>query len=122
MEKVIFDFKKSTVQLLGRYQPFHDGHFALAKNAIDKVGQVAIMVRDTQGTDSSNPFNFESVKARIEERMDKEGLNGKYVVMLVPNITNIHYGRDVGYKIEKVELSSELQSISATKIRKEMGV
>ncbi len=116
-----FDYKKPTVQLLGRYQPFHDGHYALAKNAIETVGQVAIMVRDTKGTDEKNPFDFEFVKARIEERMEKEGHTGKYVVILVPNITNIHYGRDVGYKIEQIELSPELQAVSATKVRKEMG-
>jgi hypothetical protein len=39
-----------------------------------------------------------------------------------PNITNIVYGRDVGYKIEQVELSQELQSISATQKRKELGI
>jgi hypothetical protein len=39
---------------------------------------------------------------------------------LVPNITNICYGRDVGYKIEEIVLSKKIQKISATKIRKEM--
>ena len=41
-------------------------------------------------------------------------------MLLVPNITNICYGRGVGYKIEEVVLSEEIQKISATKIRKEM--
>ena len=40
--------------------------------------------------------------------------------MLVPNITNICYGRGVGYKIEEIELSKEIQEISATKIRAKM--
>ena len=40
--------------------------------------------------------------------------------MLVPNITNISYGRGVGYKIEEVILSEEIQKISATKIRAKM--
>ena len=40
--------------------------------------------------------------------------------MLVPNITNISYGRGVGYKIEEVVLPKKIQKISATKIRKEM--
>jgi hypothetical protein len=30
--------------------------------------------------------------------------------------------RDVGYSIEKIELSDEIHAISATKIRKEMGI
>ncbi len=37
--------------------------------------------------------------------------------MLVPNITNISYGRGVGYKIEEIVLPDEIQKISATKIR-----
>ena len=40
--------------------------------------------------------------------------------MLVPNITNICYGRGVGYKIEEIVMSEEIQKISATKIRKKM--
>ena len=40
--------------------------------------------------------------------------------MLVPNITNISYGRGVGYKIEAVVLPEKIQKISATKIRDKM--
>ena len=40
--------------------------------------------------------------------------------MLVPNITNICYGRGVGYKIEEIVLSEEIQKISARKIRAKM--
>ena len=45
---------------------------------------------------------------------------GHFKIMMVPNITNICYGRGVGYKIEEVVLSEEIQKISATKIRKKM--
>jgi hypothetical protein len=40
--------------------------------------------------------------------------------MVVPNITNICYGRSVGYKIEEIVLPKEIQEISATKIRKSL--
>ena len=40
--------------------------------------------------------------------------------MLVPNVTNICYGRGVGYKIEEIVLPEEIQKISATKIRAKM--
>ena len=45
---------------------------------------------------------------------------GRFKIMMVPNITNICYGRGVGYKIEEIELSKEIQEISATKIRAQM--
>ena len=38
----------------------------------------------------------------------------------MPNITNICYGRGVGYKIEEIVLDQKTQEISATKIRKKM--
>ena len=35
----------------------------------------------------------------------------------MPNITNIVYGRDVGYKIEQEHFSKDIEEISATAIR-----
>lgn len=117
-----FDWKKPTVQLLGRWQPWHEGHFQLFEKAISKTGQVAIQVRDTQGTDKKNPFDFDTVKKNILSRLSNEGyvLGKDYIIQLVPNITNISYGRDVGYSIEKIVLDAEIENISATKIRAEM--
>lgn len=109
-----------TVELLGRFQPFHDGHFKLAVNAIKTVGQVAIMVRDTQGTSEKDPFDYNFVRKGIVDRMNEEGYLGKYTVMRVPNVTNIHYGRDVGYKVERIHLDEGTEAISATNIRKMM--
>lgn len=119
----MWDNKKPTVQMLGRYQPFHDGHVELFKRAHAKTGQVVIMVRDVAGT-KSNPFNFDSVKNRIIHKLYEHKFlhNKDFRVDLVPNIVNITYGRDVGYKIEQEHLGEEIESISATNIRKEMGI
>ena len=113
-----WDNKKPTAQMLGRWQPFHDGHHTLFKEIIKKTGQVCIQIRDVQGVDD-NPFDFETVKKNIEDKLNLE-FDGRFKIMLVPNITNICYGRGVGYKIEEIELSKEVQEISATKIRAKM--
>jgi nicotinamide mononucleotide adenylyltransferase len=113
----MIDYKKPTAQMLGRWQPFHDGHIALFKKILKKTGQVQIMVRTMPKSDN-NPFVFEDIKKRIEEKL--KDYVGKFDVIKVPNITNICYGRDVGYKIEEVVLPKEIQEISATKIRQEM--
>jgi phosphopantetheine adenylyltransferase len=113
-----WDSKKPTAQMLGRWQPFHDGHYALFEEIIKKTGQVCIQVRDVKGVDD-NPFDFNDVKIKIEEKLNPKYKN-RFKVMLVPNITNICYGRGVGYKIEEIVLSEEIQKISATKIRKKM--
>ena len=60
-----------------------------------------------------------SVKKNIEERLNPE-FEGRFKIMLVPNVTNICYGRGVGYKIEEIVLPEEIQKISATKIRAKM--
>ena len=113
-----WDNKKPTAQMLGRWQPFHDGHYALFEESIKKTGQVCILVRDVQGVDD-NPFDFESIKSKITERLNQKYKN-RFKVVLVPNITNICYGRGVGYKIEEIVLGEKIQKISATKIRKTM--
>ena len=57
--------------------------------------------------------------ALTKERLNPE-FEGQFKIMLVPNITNICYGRGVGYKIEEIVLDEETQKISATKIRAKM--
>ena len=114
----VWDNKKPTAQMLGRWQPFHDGHYALFEEIIKKTGQVCIQVRDVQGVED-NPFNFDTVKKNIESKLSTKYKN-RFKVILVPNVTNICYGRGVGYKIEEIVLPEEIQQISATKIRAKM--
>jgi hypothetical protein len=72
-------------------------------------------LRDVAGTDDSNPYDFEKVKAEIEKACVEFG--DKVRVVELPNITDVFYGRGVGYNIEQLELSKEIQDVSATKIR-----
>jgi phosphopantetheine adenylyltransferase len=113
----VIDYNKPTAMMLGRWQPWHDGHQMLFEKSLKKTGQVIIMVRDTP-RDNSNPFNFEDVKTRIEKALFK--FEGKFEIIKVPNITNICYGRGVGYKIEEIVLPKQIQEISATNIRKQL--
>ena len=110
--------KAPTAQMLGRWQPWHGGHQKLFEETLKRAEQVLIMVRDVQGV-GDNPFDFETVKKNIEEKLNPK-FEGKYKIILVPNITNICYGRGVGYKIEEIVLDEETQKISATKIRQQM--
>ena len=123
----MFDWKKPTVQMLGRWQPWHGGHQALFNRCVAKTGQVVIQVRDVQGASGGggqddNPFKFEEVKKNIIEGLSLHGYQeGKdYIVIKVPNIIDISYGRGVGYSFTEHDLGSEIHKISATNIRKEM--
>jgi len=116
-----FDWRKPTVQMLGRWQPWHKGHRALFERAIAKTGQVCIMIRDCEGWNDSNPFKKEEVENFIHADL-REKYEGQYTILFVPNITNITYGRNVGYKIENEVFDEDTHSISATEIRKQMGL
>lgn len=112
------DYKKSTTQLLGRFQPWHRGHTELFKRAIAKTGQVVILLRESDGSEK-NPYSFEERSHLINTELSKEGFhhNIDYDIIRVPNIVNITYGRDVGYVIEQERLDAEVEAISATAIR-----
>ena len=123
----MFDPKKPTVQMLGRWQPWHDGHQELFKRCIAKTGQVIIQVRDVQGVSGGidqddNPFNWDDVCKNIENGLLKDGYKRgiEYEIMLVPNIVNITNGRGVGYKLEEEIFDESVSAISATKIREQL--
>ena len=131
-----FDSKKPTTQMLGRWQPWHAGHTALFKRALMETGQVCIQIRDVGGivgsdagagrtaTQDDNPFDLETVKNNIINALGTEGFvyNQDYIIMLVPNIVDISYGRGVGYTFTQHDLGEEIHSISATEIRAKLRV
>ena len=116
-----FDWKKETVQMLGRWQPWHEGHRALFDRLIARTGQVVIQIRDVQGWQGSNPFEVEKVKAFIKRDLDPI-YQGQYEIQVVPNIVHIGWGRGVGYTYAEETFDDAITDISATKIRKELGL
>jgi nicotinamide mononucleotide adenylyltransferase len=116
----MFDWKHPTTQMLGRWQPWHDGHTELFRRALAETGQVCIMIRDVGGivgedagagrtaAQTDNPFDIEVVKANIITALAKQGYEHKidYVIMEVPNIVDISYGRGVGYTFTEHDLGS----------------
>ena len=74
----MFNWKKPTVQMLGRWQPWHDGHQELFKRCVAKTGQVAMQVRDVQGASGGddqddNPFDWNLGWKHIEDGHMKDG-------------------------------------------------
>ena len=117
----VFDWKKETVQMLGRWQPWHEGHRALFERLIVRTGQVIIQIRDVQGWQGSNPFAIDQVKAFIKRDLDPV-YQGQYEIQVVPNIVHIGWGRGVGYTSGEETFDESITDISATKIRASMGL
>ena len=114
----LHDWSAPTTLMLGRYQPWHEGHHALYEEAGKRTGQVLLGVRNTYNTSEKDPLTFDQVKGYIA----KDSVMDDALVLRLPNITNIVYGRDVGYKIEQVDLGATIHAISATEKRKELGI
>ena len=126
----MFTWNKPTTQLLGRWQPWHDGHTELFKRALAETGQVCIMIRDVEGFEgdagagrtaaqTDNPFDMHTVIANIEKGLAAHGYtnNEQYIIIVVPNIVDISYGRGVGYTFTEHDLGEDIHKISATDIR-----
>jgi hypothetical protein len=114
----LHDWSTPTTLMLGRYQPWHEGHHALYVEAGKRTNQVLLGVRNTYNTSEKDPLKFDQVK----EYIAKDDFMDGALVLRLPNITNIVYGRDVGYKIEQVDLGADIHAISATQKRKDMGL
>jgi len=105
----------------GRWQPLHKGHQELFKQALDKGKNVLICIRDGKPNEK-NPFTATEVKKNIINHYETEVESGKIAVTIIPDICSIEFGRGVGYDIIEHTPPSDIGDISATKIRKEMGL
>ena len=58
----LHDWREPTTLMLGRYQPWHEGHHALYEEASKRTKQVMLGVRDTYKTSEKDPLKFNEVK------------------------------------------------------------
>ena len=60
--------------VLGRFQPFHNGHAYLVEQAVERFGNVTIAVGSSQEEwTMDNPFSFEERKGMIQQWADATG-------------------------------------------------
>jgi adenylylsulfate kinase len=111
-----FNWKKKSAIYIGRFQPFHSGHKQIFIKALKKNNQVVILVMDAYKTSKKNPFTFVQVKKKINADLKK--YSGKFIIIKIPCVSRVIYGRKVGYKIEKINLPKKIEKISATDIRR----
>jgi len=112
------DWSKNTGMMLGRFQPWNSGHRAMFEqianlpysNHRDKnkitPRQVVIMVRHQP----DGKYTFDEIKQQIVDDLEPK-YHGQYTVMLVPNVTNVFMGRQVGYDVERIDLTSDMEPV-----------
>ena len=110
---------KQYSMVVGRFQPFHDGHKWLMNQCLDEGKNVLICIRDIE-PDDKNPYTSEEVENRITGALIELIQEGRVKVMIIPNIESINFGRGVGYDIIEHIPPQEVSDISATKIREQL--
>lgn len=99
---------------VGRYQPYHYGHISLIEQKLNEGIPALIMVRDIE-PDEKNPFTTEQTIDMIQTYHESKGQD--VIVMKIPDIESVNYGRGVGYEINEFTPPDNIGFISATKIR-----
>ena len=110
---------KQYSMVVGRFQPFHDGHKWLMNQCLDEGKNVLICIRDIE-PDDKNPYTSQEVENRITGALIDLIQEGRVKVMIIPDIESINFGRGVGYDIIEHIPPQEVSDISATKIREQL--
>lgn len=105
-----------TSLFIGRYQPWHEGHATLVRVVLDEGKKAVIALRDTE-ISPENPYTAADRKAVIEAYYKGTKYENMVQVIIIPDITDVCYGRKVGWGIRQIHLDEKIESISATKIR-----
>lgn len=95
---------------IGRFQPFHAGHQALIQSVLDEGKNVCVALRLTD-KDEKNPYTVEERAEMIHKALPQ------VKVIVIPDIEEVCYGREVGWGIREIRLSPEIEAISGTKLR-----
>lgn len=99
---------------IGRWQPFHQGHKKLIESVLKKGKPVVIAIRNTP-ISAKDPYTVDQRWAMIQDGLKKYGALVKIVV--IPDIDEICYGRNVGYGVRRVDLDKKIEKISGTRTR-----
>jgi energy-coupling factor transporter ATP-binding protein EcfA2 len=105
---------KQASLFIGRWAPFHEGHQALIESVLETGKPVVIAIRDTE-VSTNNPYSISERWTMIQDALQRWGSLVRIIV--IPDIDEVCYGRDVGYDIRKIDLTKDIHEISATRKR-----
>lgn len=122
MFEFTFDYKKPSVQIVGKWQPWHEGHTALFKKALTITGQVVIIVREVYGSEEDAPFGEIVVIDTIKQALEAEGFyDGQhYIIICTPNIVGLHCGPGNSIGITRHDYEPHEEFIRSADIREKL--
>ena len=76
--------KNMRALMIGRFQPFHNGHFKVIQEILEEANDVIIGIGSAQYSHSSeNPFTAGERHLMISKSLETEGIENYYLVPLV---------------------------------------
>ena len=73
---------------VGRFQPFHKGHFKVIKYILKKYDEIVIGIGSSQYKNTKeNPFSFNERKKMIVDTLENSNIK-KYKIINIPDIHN----------------------------------
>ena len=104
---------------IGRWQPWHDGHRWLIDQALEEGKKVLLCIRDVP-TSEKNPWPATEILVNLQNELKDLISEGKLIVQIIPDIESVNIGRGIGYDVIEHVPPTEIEQISATKIREQM--
>lgn len=100
----------------GRFQPLHRGHIEIIRQLLDGGAMVTIALRDTPISEH-DPFTIDERIVQIRNVFERELHSDTINIITIPDFSEIVHGRDPGWSVKQIVLESDLEEISATRIR-----
>ena len=73
--------------VIGRFQPFHHGHAALIKHALERCGSVVVAIGSaTEPASLRNPFTAKERRMMVEAAFPREVATGLVTMVDVPDL------------------------------------
>ena len=110
---------KQYSMFIGRWQPWHPGHRWLIDQRLEEDKNVLICIRDI-APDEKNPWSAIEVMGNLYQELADLIEADRVKVIIIPDIESVNFGRGVGYDIIEHIPPTEVNDISATKIREQM--
>ena len=105
---------------IGRWQPLHKGHLWLINQRLKEGKNVCLAIRDVEPNENQ-PWTAQEIEKMVHEGELKDLIkDGRVVTTILPDIESVNYGRGVGYEIIEHVPPTDIEQISATRIRAAM--
>jgi len=101
---------------IGRWQPLHQGHVAIIRQALDAGRNVLVGIMDTPISER-NPFSVSEREHMFWTEFGPEMQVDTLTLLTMPWIDEVCYGRNCGWQSRRIKLSPRMEQITATSIR-----